>query len=107
MPQLGEIIHKYDGVIPVKHKYVWAACEECSKPRWVAAVGIENRPRSARCQECGHRSASHSEAFRQLRAKQKGEGHPNWKGGRFHSKGYLIIRLQPDDYFYPMADKAE
>lgn len=106
MPQLGEILHKYDGAIPVKHKYIWAACEECGKERWVAAVGVENKPRSARCQECGHRSARHSEAFKRLQAKQKGEGHPNWKGGRHIDKGYVEVRIYPDDFFYSMANKA-
>lgn len=33
-----------------------------------------------------------------------GEHNPNWKGGRWKdTKGYISIKLQPDDFFYSMA----
>ncbi len=28
-----------------------------------------------------------------------------WKGGKVHSGGYIQIRLNPNDFFYPMAKK--
>lgn len=32
---------------------------------------------------------------------------PHWKGGRWKtSDGYIKVRLQPDDFFYPMANKG-
>ena len=35
----------------------------------------------------------------------KGDKHPRWKGGRLRKpEGYIIVRLYPDDFFYPMAD---
>lgn len=105
MSELGGIKYRADGIAQTKHKYVWAACEECGEPRWVAAVGSENKPRSRRCQDCGHRDASHKEAFQRLLKVQKREGHPNWKGGRFLSRGYWLTRLDEDNFFYPMADQ--
>ena len=33
----------------------------------------------------------------------RGAGNPNWKGGRRKRNGYTHIKLQPDDFFYPMT----
>jgi len=36
----------------------------------------------------------------------KGENNPCWRGGRIKtSEGYVFIKLQPDNFFYPMANK--
>ncbi|MDP2730129.1 MAG: HNH endonuclease [Dehalococcoidales bacterium] len=40
------------------------------------------------------------------RVPSKGEEHYRWKGGRTRTRdGYIMVTLQPDDFFYPMADK--
>ena len=39
-----------------------------------------------------------------VRIVPKGEKSANWKGGRTESKGYISIKLQPDNFFYPMAN---
>ena len=34
----------------------------------------------------------------------RGDKHPRWKGGRtVNGNGYILIQLQPDDFFYPMT----
>jgi len=37
---------------------------------------------------------------------RRGEDSPNWKGGRKKdAHGYIVVLLQPDDFFYPMVRK--
>jgi len=34
------------------------------------------------------------------------ENHPLWKGGRVRTqRGYILIRIAPEDFFFPMAAK--
>lgn len=73
-----------------RNKYIWHACLSCGKERWVQV--ISSQPRSLRCRICASRMS-----------RKRGENNPNWKGGRFKSEGYINIRLQPNDFFYPMA----
>jgi hypothetical protein len=69
------------------HKYSWLPCLDCGKMRWVALHG--GKPYRLRCRSCAC----------------KWERHPSWKGGVSTDNGYTIIRLKPDDFFYPMANK--
>ena len=94
MPQLGDIVKAKDiGKGKRRHKYIWHACESCGKERWVYYA--RGKSTANICRAC------------QLVSIQKGgEGHHNWKGGRtIHSRGYIQILLQPDDFFFPMTEK--
>jgi len=69
------------------HKYMWSACEICGKERWVAI--IKGEPERRRCFPC---------------SLGRGEKANHWKGGRrTNQSGYIEIKLQPSDFFYPMA----
>ena len=91
MPTIGEIkkakeINKKGGF-----KYIWQACIDCGREQWIPLVkGI---PRFSLCRKCcGKRNA--------------GKGNPRWKGGRNKDTyGYILRKLQPDDFFYPMVDQ--
>lgn len=40
------------------------------------------------------------------RQKSGASRHSAWRGGRFrHSRGYILVWLDKDDFFYPMAHK--
>jgi len=40
-----------------------------------------------------------------MRRKYNGEGNPRWKGGRVRmGRGYILVLVSPDDFFYPMAN---
>jgi len=83
MPKIGEIRRgceigrkKED-----RGKYIWNPCKICGKERWVQTVGGE-RPRYSRCLKCAI-----------------------WKGGKRINSGYIMVRLNDDDFFYPMVIK--
>lgn len=77
MPTIGE--KKYIR----ESRYVWSACVDCGKERWVNASHG-----SAHCQPCN---------------RPKGQAAYRWKGGRTVYRGYVFIRVPKDDFFYPMV----
>ena len=87
MPKLGEIkrgreIEKK----PKDHKFVWRICEGCGKGRWV-----DVHKNNSLCLSCC----------------RKGAKNGRWKNGASQrDDGYITVLLQPDDFFYPMANPA-
>lgn len=95
MPELGEIKKAWEVGRKDTHKYIWHACIGCGKERWVQIN--RHNPNTVRCWSCAAK-------LRPSRANIKA---PNWKGGRYQGrKGYIIIKLLPEDFFYPMANKS-
>jgi hypothetical protein len=69
------------------HRYIYHACVNCGKKRWVKF--IDGNPIHTLCKSC----------------KQLGASNSNWKGGRKKSShGYTMILLCSSDFFYPMAN---
>ena len=94
MPELGEIkkaseIGKRGG-----NKYIYHACEECGKERWVMLK--RRQPENRYCLSCAGK----------VRLKPpSGEESPSWKGGRtLDSRGYVLVKIYPGNFFYPMGD---
>lgn len=83
MPELGEI-KKSDNC----QKFIWQACVACGEERWVRLV--KGQPRAELCVFCRNQ-------------KHRGKFNSQWKGGTSKDKGYIIVRLQPDDFFFPVA----
>jgi len=93
MPKIGDI--KYGRELHYKSlstKYIWHACIDCGKGRWV--VIITNRPVRLKCRSCSKKGKYHP----------SGDESPNWKGGKYLTHGYVRILLRPDNFFYSMAD---
>ena len=87
MPEIGEIRQGRELGYKSTQKYIWYACVDCGKERWVRRLK-DGKPRNQRCRCCRH----------------KANLHYRWKGGRRKNKGgYILIKLYPDDFFYPMA----
>lgn len=91
-PKIGEVrAGRGIGKKDFGHKFIWLACPECGKERWVVKTKLKlNKP--LLCHKCS----------------AKRERAAQWKGGRrkdFH--GYITVKLQPDNFFYPMATKQE
>ncbi|MDO9579080.1 MAG: hypothetical protein Q7J06_00710 [Bacteroidales bacterium] len=73
------------------HKYIWLACVDCGKKRWVNLR--RGQPKNLRCYSCAAKLVLHP----------KGEKAHKWKDGRIVHKGYFRVLLQSNDFFYPMA----
>lgn len=82
------------------HVQIWHACIDCGKQRWVWRK--KGAPQSPRCRSCGARVRYGSHPH------LRGPQHPNWKGGRRidRQRGYIYVLVQPDDFFYPMANNG-
>ncbi len=92
MPNENEIVHGRDiDKKPLRQLFIWAKCCICGKGRWV--VLTKGKPIYQRCLSCGSLGRT-------------GIKNSNWKGGRYnHGDGYIRVRVYPNDFFYPMADK--
>lgn len=91
MPKQGEIVRDcrtvgYNTKAP--KAVIWEICPGCAEGRWVFMK--HKKPVSLMCVHC---------------KSPRGEQNPNWKCGWYLDRyGYKILRLQPDDFFYSMAD---
>lgn len=72
------------------HNFIYLACEICGKERWLGFH--KDEPQVKRCKQCQW-------------VDRWGENHPLWKDGwrQNTTYGYILIRLKPGDFFYPMA----
>lgn len=99
MPEIGEKKRAREiGKGDNSHFYIWLACEDCGKERWVRYYREDARgQRTSRiCYRC---------SFARTKEAQNGENHPNWKGGRIKDdKGYVLILLFPNNPYFPMAN---
>ncbi len=97
MPELNEVrrgrdtgntlLHSKSGLVM---KYIWAACEQCGKLRWVKYSVSDKKPISKFCRPCKGRAYT-------------GKDNPNWVGGRSNQGGYIVVYVKRDDFFFPMA----
>jgi len=81
--------------------YLWHACIDCGKERWVIIRDIRKIGEctaSIRCPVCSGRRSP---------IIQSGENNHYWKGGRRKtSQGYMYVRLQLNDMFPQMTNKS-
>jgi len=71
-------------------QFIWAACEQCGKERWVQC--LRGKAVSRHCSSCCN----------------SGSKSPSWKGGkRKHSYGYVLILLEKSDFFYSMSHSSD
>lgn len=95
LPYLDEIKRGIDIGSKSTGKFIWSACIDCGEKRWVQLV--KGNPVSQRCRSCASKLYSYPCVL-------TGSDNPAWRGGRSKTKeGYILIRLQPDDFFYPMS----
>ncbi len=96
MPEIGEIRKATEvGRRQRFVNYIWWACEKCGKERWVLLCRGE--PKFHICRHCVSPYLNNKGILR------VGKESHNWKGGKYNKGGYFLIRVYPDDFFYPMA----
>lgn len=95
MPQLGEIKNCQEiGYKGRSLKYIWSACVDCGKERWVLFRIHKGEPVSKRCSPCAAKLQPHP-----LGAKSH-----KWKGGRYkNAQGYVEVWIDANDFFFPMV----
>ena len=71
-------------------KYEWSACSVCGKERWIHYS--PNKDVQLVCWECSVE-------------RRAGANSVLWKGGRDTRRGYVTLKLRPNDFFYPMCDQ--
>ncbi|HUW47069.1 MAG TPA: HNH endonuclease [Dehalococcoidia bacterium] len=92
--RIGEIKKGTEIGYKTSARYIWHACVDCSKVRWV--ILIKGKPVDVRCNSCACKLKPHL-----IGAKAHG-----WKGGRNKTReGYIEIWLPSNDFFYSMANK--
>lgn len=85
-------------------QYVYQACPDCGKERWVRLSG--DIPQHTLCPECIRRRGRSLETKQKLSILAKGrvgEKASNWKGGRRHKGEYAMIHIRLGHPLFPMA----
>jgi hypothetical protein len=85
MPTENEI--KSDGIRNRK----WVICPSCNEGRWVILSSTKRPTFSGRCHACNASVRGGNRVKKGYRGK--------------HSDGYVVIKLQPDDFFYTMSGR--
>ena len=102
MSEIGEIRQAKELGYKGTSKYIYYACEDCGKCRWIQFN--KGEVRSPRCFACSRKVVG---------LKLRGLSHtglstgtnPNWKGGRCgDGYGYIKVKVYPGDFFYGMAN---
>jgi len=75
---------------------VWIICPVCIIGRWVRIDSLKRKEFTGMCLKCHNKFTSGS-----------GKANPAWRGGKHKlPSGYIEIKLQPDNPYYPMARKS-
>jgi hypothetical protein len=135
MPEIGEVKHGKELGKSRWCKYTWHACVDCGKERWVQLVkdkpvalsclacGYKKRKRTNRekvkriCSYCSREFEAPQWLIEKGKANfcskicvgkyYAGRLSRTWRGGRYQDKrGYIQVRIEPDDFFYSMAKKS-
>jgi len=94
MNSLGEVVKGNEIGKRTKDWFVWSACPDCGKQRWVRRSKAMLDNFTNLCQRCNGKRP---------KPMPKGENHWKWKGGRKIELGYIRVLLPSDDFFFPMT----
>ena len=92
MPKIGDIKQGTELGYHDTGKWIWSACLDCGKQRWVRFP--KGNPQYTLCRKCSCIKRGQT---------NRGINNSRWKGGRFKRLGYWMVLLRKNDFFYPMA----
>lgn len=93
-PILGDIRQGKDVGRNDTSLYIYQACADCGKERWVAYRLKRKSAIVGKCLSCSLKG----------KIQPRGEQSHGWKGGRRRSRdGYIVITIFPDNFFYSMG----
>lgn len=87
MPEIGEIKRGGKSI----QRRIYLACPQCGKRRWVALLSTKRLGYTGLCHQCNALVCGGNRVKKGYRGK--------------HSNGYVVMKLQPDDFFYPMTGR--
>ena len=97
MPKIGDIVRGHQIGKSYKTRFIWWACVDCGKERWV--VFKKEKPTNERCLRCANNTKT--------KKGDTGSLSIAWKGGRVvGANGYILVLIQLGDYYFPMAMKS-
>lgn len=91
MLEIGEIKTAKELGVAGGHKRQWVVCPQCTQGRWVILTAIKRQDFTGLCHQC---NAS-------VRGGNRIKSGYRW----VNSNGYVLVKLQPDDFFYSMTGK--
>jgi hypothetical protein len=99
MPSIGEKVRGSKIDKPKSNQgdreYIWLTCVDCGKGRWT-----QKGKHPQRCRKCASKKSFEE------RPLLNGSNSPCWKGGRRKTRmGYILIWLNDNSPYYPMAQK--
>lgn len=97
MPELGEIKKGTEVGYHTPVKMIWHACINCGQGKWRPLVPNKNRRFTGLCHKCNLKV--------QDRTNRGGWGKSGVKGKFTSPRGYWVIKLDPEDFFYPSTNK--
>jgi hypothetical protein len=68
-----------------RYRFQWSICPLCNKGHWTRL--LFGKVSTLYCNHC----------------RQKADRSPTWKGGRHLIKGYIMVYITKDNFFWPMA----
>ncbi len=106
MAILGQKVRAQDLGIKRGGFMVWAECSTCGHQRFVPNnkrcgrrnLLLANYKTTGYCSRCKYDNPAYKN-----RQFQTGDERYNWKGGKYKNRGYIMLRIYPNDFFYPMA----
>ena len=97
MPRAGDTRY-------IKVKETWEICLGCRKGRWLRENNYKRLSTTGLCLKCFNKNGLNMNR-KNGEFPMRLENHPNWKGGKWKARGYVMVRIKPDDFFFSMAHK--
>lgn len=112
MKEVGQIRRGKDiGKKPLNCKFIWHACIDCGKERWV--ILRWNEPVNVRCSTCSNIRKGHKlglSQFGRIQTMEERQKRANSLKGRINTgrivvNGYVLVKLFSDNLFHLMTNK--